>query len=146
MVPPGYLNINRDGHISKAQDDPEKYLLLLKTGRVLRREDHARSAENRIDPGGKYTDFSEIDLGALRAANPVALHRKHALGPAFLELLHGIKQFACVRGNFQKPLLHRPLLHGRGLVAPAAAIHHLFIRENRAALRAPVEQGFFAVR
>src|SRR5439155_223496 len=39
MVPPGYLNINRDGHISRARDDPEKYLLLLKTGRPLRREE-----------------------------------------------------------------------------------------------------------
>jgi DNA invertase Pin-like site-specific DNA recombinase len=39
MVPPGYLNVNRDGHITKHRDDPEKYLLLLKLGRPLRREE-----------------------------------------------------------------------------------------------------------
>ncbi len=39
MVPPGYLNINRDGHITKARDNPEKYMLLLKLNRTLRREE-----------------------------------------------------------------------------------------------------------
>ncbi len=39
MVPPGYLNINRDGHITKGRDAPEKYLLLLKLDRPLRREE-----------------------------------------------------------------------------------------------------------
>lgn len=39
MVPPGYVNINRDGHITKRRDDPQKYLLLLKLGRPLRREE-----------------------------------------------------------------------------------------------------------
>ena len=37
MVPPGYLNINRDGHISKGRDNPEKYMLLLQLNRPLRR-------------------------------------------------------------------------------------------------------------
>src|SRR5438552_6191215 len=39
LVPPGYLNINRDGHIAKSRDDPDKYLLLLKLGRALKREE-----------------------------------------------------------------------------------------------------------
>src|SRR4051794_39376818 len=39
MVPPGYVNVNRDGHITKGRDDPQKYLLLLKAGRPLRREE-----------------------------------------------------------------------------------------------------------
>jgi DNA invertase Pin-like site-specific DNA recombinase len=39
MVPPGYLNINRDGHITRARDHPQKYLLLLQMGRPLRREE-----------------------------------------------------------------------------------------------------------
>lgn len=39
MVPPGYLNVNRDGHITKGRDDPDKYLLLLKLDRPLRREE-----------------------------------------------------------------------------------------------------------
>lgn len=39
MVPPGYLNINRDGHITRGRDDPDKYLLLLKLDRPLRREE-----------------------------------------------------------------------------------------------------------
>ncbi len=39
MVPPGYVNINRDGHITKGRDDPAKYLQLLRLGRPLRREE-----------------------------------------------------------------------------------------------------------
>ena len=39
MVPPGYLNINRDGHITRRRDDPEKYVQLLNLGRPLRREE-----------------------------------------------------------------------------------------------------------
>ncbi len=39
MVPPGYVNVNRDGHITKRRDDPDKYMLLLKLGRPLRREE-----------------------------------------------------------------------------------------------------------
>src|SRR5437764_7311027 len=39
MLPIGYLNIDRSGHITKAQDDPEKYLQLLKRNRPLRREE-----------------------------------------------------------------------------------------------------------
>ena len=36
-APIGYLNISRDGHIVRGQDDPEKYLLLLQLGRPLKR-------------------------------------------------------------------------------------------------------------
>ena len=39
MVPLGYLNINRDGHITRAQDDLQKYLKLQELGRPLRREE-----------------------------------------------------------------------------------------------------------
>src|SRR4051812_26561756 len=39
MVPVGYLNINRDGHITRAQDDPDKEILLRKLGRPLHREE-----------------------------------------------------------------------------------------------------------
>jgi DNA invertase Pin-like site-specific DNA recombinase len=39
MVPRGYLNITRDGHIAKGRDSKEKYLHLLGLGRPLRREE-----------------------------------------------------------------------------------------------------------
>ena len=39
LVPRGYLNITRDGHISKSRDSKEKYLHLLNLGRPLRREE-----------------------------------------------------------------------------------------------------------
>ena len=39
QVPPGYLNINRDGHISRSHSDPEKESLLRSLGRPLRREE-----------------------------------------------------------------------------------------------------------
>jgi len=39
MVPRGYLNVTRDGHISKGRDSKEKYLHLLGLNRPLRREE-----------------------------------------------------------------------------------------------------------
>jgi len=38
-VPPGYLNVNRDGHISRGRADPEKERLLRELGRPLGREE-----------------------------------------------------------------------------------------------------------
>jgi site-specific DNA recombinase len=38
-VPLGYLNINRDGHIARSQDDDEKHQMLRSLGRPLRREE-----------------------------------------------------------------------------------------------------------
>ncbi|TSC57249.1 MAG: resolvase domain-containing protein, partial [Candidatus Peregrinibacteria bacterium Greene0416_62] len=39
MVPIGYLNIDKDGNITKAQKDKDKYLILLNLGRPLKREE-----------------------------------------------------------------------------------------------------------
>lgn len=38
-VPIGYLNINRDGHITKSRDNQEKYMMLLALNRTLMREE-----------------------------------------------------------------------------------------------------------
>ena len=49
--------------------------------------------------------------------------------------------------DLEKPLLQRALLDPRGFVPPAAAVvDYLLISQHRGALRAPVHQGFFAIR
>ena len=87
----------------------------------------------------------EIDLRALRPADPVALHGEHAVRPVAFQLFDVIQQLVRVKSGAQKPLLKRALLHGRGVMAPAAAIHHLFIGQNRGAELAPVHQRPFAI-
>ena len=46
----------------------------------------------------------------------------------------------------QKPLLDFLRLHRRRVVLPAAAVHHLLIRQHRLAQRAPIHAAAFAVR
>ena len=119
--------------------------------RMFGSKDQACCAVNRVDARGEDTDLlraigqCEIDFGAFRTADPIALHGEHAIGPAAFQLLHGVEQFGSVGSCFEKPLLHGALFHWRRFVTPAAAIHHLFVREHCAAFGAPVEQRFFAI-
>ncbi len=114
------------------------------------REDQARRAVDRIDAGGENTHRTvtlnyEIDLRAFAAANPVALHGEDALGPSAFKLRDIPQQFVGISSGPQEPLFQRALLDRGRFVAPAAAIHHLLVRENGAADRAPVHQGLFAI-
>ena len=120
---------------------------------MLRRQNHARGAVDSVDPSGEDADLflrtiqPEIDLRSLRAADPVALHGQHTIGPMAFELLVNVaQQFVGVGGSLPEPLLQRALLHRRIFVTPAAAFHHLFVGQHRAAFRAPVHQRFLAIR
>src|SRR4051812_9658509 len=98
MVPPGYLNVNRDGHITKGRDDPDKYLLLLKLDRPLRREE--------IDPvDGPLV--ARLFEEAARGISSLAALRSfgHTLG---LRAKHGKKLSKTAVWN----LLTNPYYHG----------------------------------
>ena len=118
--------------------------------RVLGREEQRRAAEDRVDSRGEDAEgilefcYSEINLGPNRLADPVLLHHEHALGPAH-QLLHVLEKLLCVRPGLQEPLLELALDYRRRLVPPAAAVHHLFVRQHGLALRTPVDAALFAV-
>ena len=58
---------------------------------------------------------------------------------------HGVEQFVGVSGDSEEPLFEGALLHGRGFVTPAAAVHHLLVGEHGGAFGAPVDQRLFAI-
>ena len=118
---------------------------------MLRREDQTRRAINCVDARCEHAKLAigafklEIDLCALGAADPVALHGEDALRPTSFELFEIFQQFAGVFGDAQEPLGERALFHRRGFVAPATTVHHLLVGQHGAAFRAPVQQRLFAV-
>ena len=70
--------------------------------RMIRRQRQELGAEQRVGPGGENVELAlavgrggrierEADQQALRAADPVALHDAHLLGPA-LEPVEGVEQ------------------------------------------------------
>ena len=120
---------------------------------MFRCEDNRRGAEDRVhtrreDPNAiTETLQPEIDFRTFRAADPVPLHRQHAFRPFAFELFIDVaQQFLGVISNFPEPLLERAQLHSCRFVAPAAPVHHLLVRQNSTAFRAPVEQRLLAIR
>ncbi len=122
--------------------------------RMLRRKLHRGRAENRIDARGEDADLRsrrpgvalklEIDQRAFAAADPVALHGAHFLGPA-LELVEIAQQLFGVLGRAHEPLLQLALLDERVFVAPAASVDDLLVGQHRRALRAPVHLALLAI-
>ena len=116
--------------------------------RVLGREDEERRAEERVRAGREDGHVlvelldPEGDLGALGAADPVPLHRQHALGP--VQLGHVLEQAVGEVGDLEHPLLEVPRLD---LVAAplAPAVDHLLVREHGLVERAPLDRRFLAV-
>src|SRR5216684_5988171 len=95
-------------------------------------KDDAGGAEDGVDAGGEHaeafpTNLGEVDFRAFGAADPVALHREDAVGPAAFQLRHVIEQLVGERGDAEEPLIEGALLNGRGLMAPAAAVHYLLV-------------------
>ena len=81
----------------------------------------------------------ERDPRSLRPPDPVPLHRQNLLGP-FGQAIGGLEQLVGVLGDAEEPLVE--LTNGdRRPAAPAAAVHHLLVGENRLAARAPVDVG-----
>ena len=117
--------------------------------RMLGREDEERRAEQRVGPrredGHVLVELldAEDDLAALGAADPVALHRQHALGPR-LEQRHLVEQPVGVVGDLEHPLLEVARLD-LGAAALAAAVDHLLVREHGLVVRAPLDRRRLAV-
>ena len=87
----------------------------------------------------------EAHLGTFGAANPVALHEQHAVGPLALQLLHVVQQLLGVVGDLEVPLVQGLLGHG-GAAALAGTVDDLLISEHGLVLGAPVDHGVLAVR
>jgi hypothetical protein len=103
---------------------------------------HERHAENRVRPGREEPDLltrmafhGKGQLRAFGAPDPVALHQLDRLGP--VDALEVVEQAVGVGGDLEKPLLE--ILPGdrRIRVPPAAAVDHLFVGQDGAALLAP---------
>ena len=115
---------------------------------VLRREDEERRAEQRVGACGedRIVDpqllAAECHLGALGAADPVALHRLDVLGP--LDRVEVVEQAVGVVGDPELPLLE---LLGLDLRAAALAttVDHLLVGQNGLVVRAPLDRGLLAV-
>ena len=85
---------------------------------------------------------AEDDLGALGAADPVALHGLDVLGP--LDRLEVVEEAVGVVGDAQEPLLELAHLHD-GAAALAAAVDDLLVGEDGGVVRAPLDRGLLAV-
>ena len=93
---------------------------------MLRRQHEERRAVQRVRTGREDLDLlaevvdAEHDVGALRAPDPVPLHRQHALGP-LLEQGHLVEQDVGVVGDLEEPLLEalRLDLGAAALAAPS---------------------------
>ncbi len=118
--------------------------------RRVGRDHHEGRAVQRVRPGGEDRDDGavldlEVDVGALGAADPVALHGEHALGPVPGELVHVVQQGVRVLGDAEVPLVQGPL-GDLGAATLAAAVHDLLVGEHRLVLGAPVDRGVLPVR
>ena len=108
---------------------------------MLGREHEERDAPQRVRPGREHRDpvtrllDLERDLGAVRAADPVALLGEDAIGP--VELGHVVQQPIGVVGDLEEPLRQIPP-DDRRPAALAPPLDDLLVREDRLVLRAPV--------
>ena len=142
----GVLNDLGDGRlVLRALDE------LVQTG-VLGSQDKEGDAKERVGARGEDGDLAlvaldglaigiaqgKVDLGALRATDPVGLHLLDALGPAG-ELLQVVEQLLGVLGDLVVPLLKVALL-GLGAATPALALGHLLVSQNGLAGGAPVNR------
>ncbi len=120
----------------------------LDRARVLRREHEERGAVERVRAGREHLERRAVaererHLGALGAADPVALHRHHPLGPAHVREV--VQQPVGIRRDPEEPLLERARLD-LGPAALAVAVDHLLVREHRLVVRAPVHVRALAER
>ena len=116
---------------------------------MLRGEHEEGRAEQRVGPGREDGDVPvelgnvEPDLGAFRAADPVALHRLDAVGP--LDVLQVVEQLVGVRRRLEEPLLE-VLRDDLSTAVLAASVVHLLVRQHHLVERTPLHGRGFAVR
>ena len=118
--------------------------------RVIRRHRHKIGAEDGVWAGGidlnrrrKRRDGFEMELQALRLADPVFLHQPHLFGP-IVQRGQPLQQFFGKIGDFQEPLAQLAFFD-QSAAAPAAPVDHLFIGQHRMIDRVPIDRRFLAV-
>ena len=104
--------------------------------RVHARREHTHTLVRVLD--------RKINERAGTFADPVALHRQHALGPAAFDLLHVIQQSLRVVGRADEPLLQIAFLHRRA-ATPTDAARRLLVRQHRLFLRTPIHRRVLTV-
>ena len=116
---------------------------------VLGREHEERRAVERV--GARREDGQvELELGlveahlrAVRAADPVPLHREHAIGPV-LEQRHVVEQAIGVGRDLEVPLLEGARLD-EAAAALAVPVDDLLVREHGLVDRAPLDRRVLLV-
>ena len=121
------------GQIAVGRDDEERRAVQ----RVGTRREHRHGALATLD--------LEVDVGADRAADPVALHPDDLLRPEALELVQVVEQPVGVVGDLEVPL-RELLLDDLGAAPLAVAVDDLLVREHRLVVGAPVDRALLAVR
>ena len=124
-----------------ARDEPEDV-------GVLGGHDEERRAEERVRPRGedRVVDpqllVAEGDLRALRAPDPVALHRLDVRGP--LDGVEVVEQAVGVVGDAEEPLLELADLD-EVAAALAAPVDDLLVGEDGLVVGAPLDGGLAAI-
>ena len=119
--------------------------------RVLGRDDEEGRAVQRVGARGEDRDVvsglldAEEDLGALRAADPVALDRLRPLGPEAALRQVVLEQLVRVRRRAHVPLRHVPQLD-LGAATLAAPVDDVLVRDHGLVVRAPVDRCLFPIR
>ena len=115
---------------------------------MLGRHHEEGRAEQRVGAGGEdgvvdaHLRAGEGDLGALGAADPVALHRLDVMRP--VDRVEVVQQAVGVVGDAEEPLLQLAQLDG-GAAALAVAVDDLLVGQHGGVLGTPVDRGLLAV-
>ena len=118
--------------------------------RRVGRDHEERRAVQRVRAGGEHGDRlvpaldRELDLGALAAADPVALHQQDRLGPLALQRGHVRQQPVGVLGDLEVPLGQDPP-DDLGAAPLAPARDDLLVGQHGLVHRAPVDVAVLAV-
>ena len=114
---------------------------------MLGGERHIASAEQGVGAGGEHGDGVprdvKINLGALRAADPVALHRLDFVGP--IQQVKVIDQAIRVGGDAHHPLGQLLAEDGEVAALGLAVCGDLLISQHRSQAGAPVDHRITAV-
>ncbi len=117
---------------------------------MLGRKHHEGPAVDRVGPCREDADWmterrhGKIDVGADRAADPVALHQFHFFRPVLERIESGVEPIGVGR-DLEEPLLELAL-HDHRSAAFAPAVDHLFVREHGLIARTPVDGRLPAIR
>ena len=111
--------------------------------RMLRGDGKKGYAVKRVEPRRKDVDVriesfdAKSERGAFAAADPVALHRPRAFGPAG-ELIEALQQAVGIGRDAQEPL-RQVAPFDEMLATPAAPIDDLLVGEHGSVVRTPID-------